>query len=336
MAVLHAAAQHPSWAYGFTEPPPPAGAAAAPAAPAPAARGGGAGAPAPAPDPPRTVPGSSRTYTRTQASDDFNPGDWFPDEHPPMPPIVAVGHKEIPIRACAACHYINGQGRQVNAALAGLPYEYFVQTMMDFKNGLRRSADPRKNNTNLMIGFVKAMTDDEITASARYYASIPYKPWIKVMETRTVPKTRVQNGVFIKLEGNETEPIGVRILEMPEFPDRTELLDPHAPLIAYAPVGSLKAGEALVRTGGNGKTIQCSICHGMNLEGSGPVPPIAGRSPSYLVRQLYDMQVGARHGLWTELMKPAVAKLTEEDMVNIAAYVASRPPQTPVRSSAAR
>jgi cytochrome c553 len=224
----------------------------------------------------------------------------------------------------------------VNAALAGLPYEYQVQTLMDFRNGLRKSADPRKNNTNLMIGFAKAISEDEIKAASRYYASMTYRPWIKVMETRTVPKTRVQNGVFIKLEGNETEPIGVRILEMPEFPDRTELLDPHAGLIAYAPVGSVKSGETLVRTGGNGKTIQCSICHGANLEGVGPVPPLAGRSPSYLVRQLYDMQVGARHGLWTELMKPAVAKLTEQDMVAIAAYVASLPPQAPARSSASR
>jgi cytochrome c553 len=41
---------------------------------------------------------------------------------------------------------------------------------------------------------------------------------------------------------------------------------------------------------------------------------------------MYDMQVGARHGEWTELMKPVVAKLTEEDLVNISAYVASRPP----------
>jgi len=56
------------------------------------------------------------------------------------------------------------------------------------------------------------------------------------------------------------------------------------------------------------------------------VPGIAGRSPSYMVRQMYDMQVGARHGEWTTLMKPVVAKLTDEDFVSIAAYVASRTP----------
>jgi cytochrome c553 len=89
------------------------------------------------------------------------------------------------------------------------------------------------------------------------------------------------------------------------------------------PVGSVKKGEALV-TNGAGKTTQCGVCHGADLKGLGPVPGLAGRSPSYLVRQLYDMQQGARKGTWADLMKPVVAKLTQDDLLNIAAYTASR------------
>jgi cytochrome c553 len=37
------------------------------------------------------------------------------------------------------------------------------------------------------------------------------------------------------------------------------------------------------------------------------------------------MQTDVRKGTWSELMKPVVAKLTAEDMLNIAAYTASRP-----------
>ena len=44
------------------------------------------------------------------------------------------------------------------------------------------------------------------------------------------------------------------------------------------------------------------------------------------VRQMYDMQQGARKGLWADLMKPVVEKLTEEDMLNIAAYTSSLKP----------
>jgi cytochrome c553 len=95
--------------------------------------------------------------------------------------------------------------------------------------------------------------------------------------------------------------------------------------IAYAPPGSVKKGEALVTSGG-GKTLACGVCHGADLNGLGPVPGIAGRSPSYLVRQMYDMQAGARKGVWTPLMTKVVSQLSEDDMLEIAAYTASLKP----------
>jgi cytochrome c553 len=178
-----------------------------------------------------------------------------------------------------------------------------------------------------MIAIAKAMTPDEIRVSAEYFGAMPWTPWVRVVETDTVPKTESRGGIWIPVEGNEKEPIGVRIVETPENPERTEILrDPRSGFIAYAPPGSIKKGEALAKTGGDGKTVECGLCHGTDLMGLGPVPGIAGRSPSYLVRQMYDMQAGARHGEWTELMKPVVAKLTDDDFVNIASYVSSLMP----------
>jgi len=240
-----------------------------------------------------------------------------------MPEIVAHGRKPD-ARACSLCHYPNGKGRPENAGIAGLPYAYFVQTMADFKADARKSADSRKANTNTMIAIAKAMTDDEVKASAEYFASMKWTPWIKVVETATVPKTRIAGGMFLKLDGGDTEPIGQRIIETPEDTERTEVLrDPRSGFIAYVPVGSMKKGETLVTTGG-GKTTRCAVCHGAELRGLGPVPGIAGRSPSYTVRQLYDTQRGTRKGVWADLMKPVVADLTDEDMLAIAAYAASR------------
>ena len=133
--------------------------------------------------------------------------------------------------------------------------------------------------------------------------------------------------MYLTLEGNEKEPLGQRIIETPVDAEGTEVLrNPRSGFIAYVPVGSIKKGEALVTEGGHGKTEQCGVCHGPDLKGLGPVPGLAGRSPSYLVRQMYDMQVGARHGVWTDLMKPVVAKLTDEDFISIAAYLSSRTP----------
>src|SRR5439155_19393061 len=153
------------------------------------------------------------------------------------------------------------------------------------------STDYRKANTNAMTAIAKAMTEDEIKNTAAYFASIKWtQPWIKVKETDTVPKTRIQAGMFLALgaeEGGGTEPIGARIIEVPENTEMTEVMrNPRSGFIAYVPVGSIKKGEALVTTGGNGKTTQCAVCHGPELKGLGPVPGLAGRSPSYNVRSV--------------------------------------------------
>lgn len=323
----------PPWAYGFAAPP---GPPAATPATAPGARGGGA-PPAAAPDTTQhKLAGSTLSFTVAQVRDGYGPADWFPGDHPAMPDIVAHGKRDQQVIACSLCHYPNGKGRPENAGVSGLPYDYFVQTMLDFKNDKRKSADARKANTNRMIAFAKAMTDDEIKATAQYFSSIKWTPWIRVVEADTVPKTRIAGGMFLVLEGAEAgkEPIGQRIIETPEKTEETEVLrNPRSGFIAYVPTGSIKKGEALVVNGGAGKTTQCALCHGADLEGLGPVPGIAGRSPSYTVRQLHDMQQGARKGVWADLMKPVVAKLTAEDMLNIAAYTASRVPGAQARSA---
>ena len=309
-AGVTAAAEPPAWAYAI-----------APAAPA--------GTPPAAPAAPDTslkhLPGSSLEFTRAQISDAFGPADWYPSDHPKMPDVVAHGRRPD-VRACALCHYPNGKGRPENAGVAGLPATYFLQQMADFRSGNRKSAEPRKANTNTMITIAKGMTEDEIKAAAEYFSSMKWTPWIKVVESSTVPKTRLAGGMFLTLEGGEKEPLGQRIIETPENAEGTEVLrDARSGFIAYVPVGSIKKGEALV-TNGAGKTTQCGVCHGADLKGLGPVPGIAGRSPSYLVRQLYDLQQGARKGIWADLMKPVVSKLTDEDMLNIAAYTSSRTP----------
>ena len=161
--------------------------------------------------------------------------------------------------------------------------------------------------------------------AAEYFAALKRTPWIRVVETDTVPKTRVAGWMLVAAEGGHREPIGQRIIEMPEDLERTELRDSASGFVAYVPVGSVAKGEELI-SGGGGKTVACAICHGPDLRGLGPVPGLAGRSPSYIVRQLYDMQHGVRNGQWTELMKAVVAQLSEEDIVAIAAYTASRAP----------
>ena len=271
----------------------------------------------------RHVPGSTLAFTLTQLRNNYGPADWFPGDHPPMPDIVAHGHKPN-VTACSFCHYPNGKGRPVNTNLAGLPYDYFLHTLADFKSGARKSADDRKSNTSNMIKFAKMMSDDEMKDAAHYFSSMKWTAWIRVIETDTIPRVRIANGMFLRVGGDEKEPIGDRIIETPENVELMEVLrDDRSGFIAYAPVGSIKKGEELVMRGEAAS--RCTNCHGSDLMGMDPVPGIAGRSPSYIVRQLYDMQHGFRSGEWTtSQMKPVVAKLSADDMLAIAAYLASR------------
>src|SRR3954454_24324674 len=222
----------PQWAYGT-----------AAAAPAP----GGRGAQPPADNTTaRTLPGSTLSFTLPQIRDGFGPADWYPGDHPPMPEIVAHGRRPD-VRACALCHYPNGKGRAENAPIAGYPVAYFVQQMADFKNGNRKSADPKKANTNVMITIAKAMTDDEIKAAAEYFGSMKWTPWIKVVETATVPKTYTSVGMYVPAEEGGTEPLGDRIIEVPENAEASEVLrNPRSGFIAYVPKGSIEKGKELV------------------------------------------------------------------------------------------
>ena len=197
------------------------------------------------------MPGSQFSFTRAQIANRYGPADWFPEDHPSMPEIVAHGRQaaQPTVWACGLCHYPNGKGRPENANITGLGYEYFVQQMLDFRNGARKTSDPRKANTGLMTAFAKAMTDEEIRESAKYFTAIPATSWIKVVESATVPKTRTQGGMFLVLEGADagSEPIGERIIETPVNTHETEFLrNSRSGFIAYVPPGSLKKGEALV------------------------------------------------------------------------------------------
>ena len=310
----------PPWAYGFAGP----ASAAAPAGAAGGRGGGGRGGAPPTVDSSKkTLSGSTLSFTLAEIRNTYGPADWFPGDHPAMPPIVAQGRREAMILACSLCHYPNGKGRPENAAVSGLPLSYFLQTMQDFRNDARKTSDSRKTNAARMVGFAKAMTDDEIKAAAEYFSSMKWTPWIRVVEADQVPKTRIAGGLFIALEGADAgmEPIGDRIIEVPENGVQTETLrNPHSGFVAYVPKGSLARGEAIAKKG------QCQLCHGPDLLGLGPVPGIAGRSPSYMVRQMYDMQSSNRKGLWTPLMARVVGPLSVEEMRDVAAYVASLKP----------
>ena len=315
----------PDWAYGLLTPLTP-GDRVAPPCPATAKPIECAYIGAPVPDDgiQRTLPGTTASFTRNEAYFDYGPADWYPGDHPPMPEVVARGKPDEGARACALCHYPNGQGKMENGHVSGLPAAYILEQLAAFESSDRRSADPRKANTNEMAMIAARLTDTEKQQVAEYFSSIEFRPMVRVIESEQAPQVRTSsNGLMLPIPDAPPMPLGQRIIEVPEHPERTEFMrDPRGGFVAYVPVGSLTKGERLVTTG-DGKTIQCGICHGPEQKGFGAVPGIAGRTASYTMRQLWDIQQGTRQ---SPLMAPVVAFLTAEDMLNIAAYIASLAP----------
>jgi len=272
---------------------------------------------------PRRVAGSGATYTLTQLRDRFISPVWHPQEHPPQPEVVARGRKPD-VFACGFCHRADGPGGPENANLAGLPAAYIAQQMADYKSGARKTSVPGRN-VDLMISLAKAATDAEVQAAAAYFSALKTRAVVRVVEADSVPRTYVTGWHFAAMDKGEQEALGQRIIEMPEALEQFENRDTHARFIVYVPKGSIQKGQALATADG-GKTVQCASCHGQDLKGAAVVPGIAGRSATYLFRQLYDFKHGARAGAASAQMKPTVENLAVEDMIALAAYVASLAP----------
>ena len=264
------------------------------------------------------VSGSAKEYEASAIAGNTNPPDWFPDEHPAPPKSV----KGPMPNACGSCHLMSGQGHPESADIAGMPAEYIIRQMNYFKSGARKE-EAR------MGPIARAVSDEDVRQAAEYFAAIKPTPFVKVIETATPPKTYVSADARHRriLQDGGTEPIGRRIIEIPEDPMRTTIRDPHSAFIAYVPPGSIARGKALVETGGSGKTIQCAICHGDGLTGLGEVPRIAGLQPVYIARQLITLQNGTSAGANAALMKKPVSKLSEDDIISISAYLGSLPSQ---------
>jgi cytochrome c553 len=266
------------------------------------------------------VPGSTKAYTEAQIDDPLSAPDWFPDEHPPMPQVVARGNGKD-VRACATCHLASGMGHPESAIVTGFSVSYFLRQMADMKSGDRKTG-------GIMDTIAKSASAEDAQEAAAYFSGLKPFPYIKVVETDTVEKSYVERGgMRLRLPSGGTEPLGKRIIVLPEDEQRIMRRDPHGSVTtAYVPIGSLARGKDLATTGGSGKTFSCAICHGPALQGTGDVPRIAGLQPIYIFRQLYSFQNNTRAGSSAALMKPPVVNLSEDDMIAIAAYVGSLTP----------
>jgi cytochrome c553 len=292
------AAEYPSWAYPDDVPDRPVTSSA-----------------------PVHVPGSRLSLTQDVINNPYFVPDWYPETHPPMPAIVARG-REPAIEACGLCHLPIGEGHPESGGLSGESVDYIEGQIADFKAGLRHSPI-----TGKMVAFAKALTPEEAHAAALYFASLKRQKWNRVVEADRMVKVVIgPHGQMLAVPGGGEVPRPYPIVVLQTDPELTEARASKAGFTAYVPVGSLEKGKTFVETGGGGKSIPCALCHGPGLKGAGDTPPIAGRSPLTIFRNLNDFKAGNRGGDRAAPMAAVVANMTSDEMIAIAAYVGSLDP----------
>jgi cytochrome c553 len=269
------------------------------------------------------IPDSKVKFTQARINDPFNPPDWRPD-HSPMPDVVAKGRKPN-LMACAYCHTPTGQGRPENSALAGLPEVYIKEQLHDLRSGARKPTGPVEYlPSQAMLKVARALTDEEIDDSAQYFSQQKLRRRVWVIESLRIP--RAERAAWIYEEVGGTEDLESRLLEVTNELPRHERRDDRLEYMAYVPPGSINRGKRLATTGQSssadkGKTVVCTTCHGPKLTGTDKIPPIAGRQPSYLLRQLLAFRNGTRTGDAATQMTPVVEKLSLDEMIDLVAYV---------------
>jgi cytochrome c553 len=272
----------------------------------------------------RTFPGSEVSMTLTETRNRFFAPDWHPTSHPPMPESVLHGRKPNTY-ACGFCHRAEGQGVADSANISGLSKDYIVRQVQEMRSHARQTAVDQRLPMVLKSHVFNSVTDEEIIEAATYFSSLPARSYVKVVETDVVPKTvSYLNLWLVPTPDGETEPLGQRIIEIPDDLDRAEMRDTRAPFTAYVPRGSIERGRALAESGGEAG-LACAACHGEGLKG-GIGPRLAGHYATYLVRQLHDLKTGRRKGEQAGQMAATVEKLTLPDMIALAAYAASLTP----------
>ncbi|MCX7280991.1 MAG: c-type cytochrome [Alphaproteobacteria bacterium] len=264
----------------------------------------------------------SMTLTMRQINNGFGPPDWFPKEHAPMPDIVAHGQKPH-VPACMLCHLPNGNGHPESASVSGLSVQYIIEQMHAFKNGDRENI-----RVPAMAEMAYSISEKDLREAAKYFAAIPrsQQKWIRVVETSRAPANHVGGGGARFFDnGVETVPVPPDMIYEVAENEQVELRNQHAGFVDYVPMGSLAKGR-IVATGNHGQMRTCASCHGEDYRGHDDAPRLAGRGAYYLIRQLADMKAGYRKGAALGKMKDVVNKLSDADVLNVAAYMASRKP----------
>jgi len=126
----------------------------------------------------------------------FPAPDCTPPIIPLLPEIRAKGQESRDVFACGFATEADGRAARKTRHLPGFRTSYIKAA----DGRISRMAQgklpcPERGPPQLMIALAKAASEQEVQASAEYFAALKPSPLIKVVETETVPKTYVRGMV---------------------------------------------------------------------------------------------------------------------------------------------
>jgi cytochrome c553 len=243
----------------------------------------------------------------------------------PQAPAIVATSKPTP---CVTCHLANGNGHPPTADVSGLSANYIVEQVHAYRDGQR--VDKR---TGRMVAVAKAISEADLTAAAEYYAAIgpERQEWIKTVVGTEVPKHYFfvgPGGIAFKSPEGGTVPIPKgQVVVMSQDEDMVRVEDQlRGGFVQYVRPEQMQLGQRIIADGDGGRLARCSACHGADLKGQGDVPRLLGRQTLYIIRAMNDMRTGANKNPRAAPMAAVAARMTDEDIVGAAVYLASKAP----------
>lgn len=214
---------------------------------------------------------------------------------------------DVAAAACVSCHGEKGEGNAEIGlpALAGLPRDYFVKQIRDFKSGKRIS--PMKTPYDERLTNSEVLRTGDPDAAADFYAH-----WmVGVAKGISIEDAKAAADYYARAKRPKAQPAA----HSPSKAGAQTQVDPQV----------LALGEELAIDGDWDRGIPpCFKCHAIGGVGVAPgFPPLAGQHAAYVARQLKAWKSGARANDPLDLMKKLSENLTDDDIQAVAAYFAT-------------
>ncbi|MFP4294534.1 MAG: c-type cytochrome [Halothiobacillaceae bacterium] len=182
---------------------------------------------------------------------------------------------------CASCHGMNAEGQGSFPKLAGMSFEEVDASLKAYRAGEKTGGQAA-----MMAPMATGLSDEQIANLAAHIAEV----------------------------GGQDVPGGAAKADDAVDESSAETKEEEPAADESAASGDVAAGQQKYQA-------QCASCHGMQGEGQGMFPKLAGHSAEEIVADLKAYKAGEKTGANAAMMVPMAAGLSDADMADLGAFI---------------